>query len=167
MTATYESIATNTLTSSTGTISFTSIPATYTDLKVTIRPVGADGGCRLRFNGDTGNNYAFCNMYGTGSSAATSRQINVGRISLEYNGMNTTVPSYYTADIFNYAGTVNKKTVLGSASEEFGATAGYGDANVVVGLWNNTSAITQVDVWTVGTAFQAGTMVTIYGIKAE
>lgn len=165
MPATYESIASNTLTSSTGTISFTSIPATYTDLKVTIRPVGADSGCRINFNNDYGNNYAFNNMRGTGSSASTARQINVGRISLEYNGMRTDVPSYYTADIFNYAGST-KKTVLGSASEEFGTTAGYGSSNVVVGLWNNTSAITQVDVWTVGTAFQAGTIVTIYGIKA-
>ena len=160
MATTYEKIASTTLTSSSSTITFNSIPATYTDLRIQIIPVGATAGCRLQFNADTGNNYSRTALQGTGTLAASDSAANVDRISLEYYGMDASIPSMYTADIFSYAGST-LKTVLGTAAEDYN---GSGSTSVRVGLWRSTSAVTRLDLYTIGTAFQSGTTATLYGI---
>lgn len=162
MPTTYNAIATTTLSSSASTITFNSIPATYTDIRIQIIPVGATGGCRLQFNGDTGTNYSRTALQGTGTTTNTDFASTVDRISLEYYGMDATEPSFYAADIFSYAGST-LKTLLGTASERYTSA---GTASVRVGMWRSTSAITRLDLYTVGTAFQAGTTATLFGIKA-
>lgn len=159
-TSTEVAIATTTLGSSASEIIFSSITSSYTDLRVVIVPVGATGGCRLQFNSDTGTNYSTTSLIGTGSSAVSARATSNDRISLEYWGMDATIPTFYTADIFSYAGATNK-TVLGRALEDLN---GSGSVSVRVGLWRNTNAITTVRLFTVGTAFQSGTTATLYGI---
>ena len=160
MPATYEKIATTTLTSASADITFNSIAASWTDLRVVLVNKGGTSGCRLQFNSDTATNYSNTSLIGTGSSAASARATSSDRISLEYWGMDATTPSMYTVDIFSYAGSTNK-TVLGTASEDYN---GSGSTSVRVGLWRSTSAITTVKLFTVGTAFQSGTTATLYGI---
>lgn len=153
-------IATTTLSSASADITFSSISSAYNDLRVVLVNKGGTSGCRLQFNSDTGSNYSTTSLIGTGSSAASARATNNDRISLEYWGMDASIPSMYTADIFSYAGGTYK-TVLGTAAEDFN---GSGSTSVRVGLWRSTSAITTVKLFTIGTAFQAGTTATLYGI---
>jgi hypothetical protein len=160
MPTTYDKIATTTLGSASADITFSSIASNWTDLRVVLVNKGGTSGCRLQFNSDTGSNYSTTSLIGTGSSAASARATNNDRISLEYWGMNASIPSMYTADIFSYAGSTFK-TVLGTAAEDYN---GSGSTSVRVGLWRSTSAITTVKLFTVGTAFQSGTTATIYGI---
>jgi hypothetical protein len=63
---TYEPIATNTLSSSQGTVTFASISASYTDLVLITVAKLASGtsGMKLRFNSDSGANYGNTYLYG-------------------------------------------------------------------------------------------------------
>ena len=76
MPATYEPVATTTLGSTTGTITFSSIPQTYKHLQLrtftnTSRSSGASGSASLQFNGDTvGTNYWTHYMYAFGASVS-------------------------------------------------------------------------------------------------
>ena len=71
----YESIASATGTGSSGTITFSSIPGTYQHLQIRInsRNDSTDGATTtMRFNGDTGSNYARHYLYGDGATVSAS-----------------------------------------------------------------------------------------------
>ncbi len=162
MATTYDKIATTTLGSAAANITFSSIASTWTDIRAVLVNKGGTAGCRLQFNSDTATNYSNTSLLGQGTAAQSATATSSDRISLEYWGMDATTPSMYTVDIFSYAGSTYK-TVLGTAAEDFN---GSGSTSVRVGLWRSTSAITTIKLFTVGTAFQSGTIATLYGIKA-
>jgi len=160
MAITYEPIQTYTLGSTSSTITFSSIPATYTDLRVTLTgtSTSAGAGIDLYFNGSTGNcSQTF--LLGNGTSATTGRRTSAGIIALNDTGMSTTIPSFYSIDIFSYAGSAFK-TCLITANED---RNGSGTVERRVGLWSNTAAITQVNLG--ASSFATGTTATLYGIK--
>lgn len=176
MTATYEKIATTTLGSS-GALSFTSIPATYTDLVLVANALGyytssSYDGVNVRVNNDTSNNYSYTSMEGNGTSATSSRQSRgiYGQTTAVVNvsPSNDNKFSTFVINFMNYSNTTTNKTwlVRGSA---VGSNAG-GAAVVTVALWNSTEAINRIDLTVYssgGTNFLAGSMFTLYGIKAE
>jgi len=156
--ATYVPIATYTASGSTTTITFSSIPQTYTDLRI-ISNLVFSGQIYLQFNGDTGGNYSITYVQGTGSSASSGRTTN------QTNGMqmgygvssNLTV---FTADIFNYANTTTYKTALSRDSDAGGL------AQASVGLWRNTSNITSIAVYSPGANYSSTSTFTLYGIAS-
>ena len=155
-------IATTTLSSTAASITFSSIPATYTDLRIVLTGKGGAGGDLLmNFNGDTATNYNQNRIMGDGTSATSNRFINQGGLRFSYWGLGSTYPQFYTYDIFSYAGSTYK-TTLGTMSENnstsYGATASY------VGLWRSTAAITQAVLSLSGDTFAVGTTATLYGI---
>ena len=164
MPSTYEPIATTTLGSTTNTITFSSIPSTYTDLRISFVGLASANyiRTRLRFNGDTGNNYSYTFLAGTGSSATTSSSSGIPYIAADTEGIITAQPSFYSFDIFSYAGST-KKTCLIAYSED---KNGSGQVGRFVGLWNSTSAINSVTIFYSASTFAVGTTATIYGIKA-
>lgn len=162
MPATYDSIATTTLGAAASTITFSSIPGTYTDLRLVLANVFTSYGLdtvRIRFNSDTGSNYSYTMLTGDGASASSSRasgtQPIVGRA-----GYQSTRPSMILIDIFSYAGSTNKTYLSADAADQNGS----GEINRVVGLWRSTSAITSIELRNV--TFEAGATATLYGIKA-
>ena len=161
MPATYEPIATTTLNNAASSITFSSIPGTYTDLKlVVVVSVEANGqAIDYRFNGDSASNYSHTHMTGTGNVAFSYRESNQTSFYLE--GLADTVPGIQTLDIFNYAGSTFK-TILGTHS---GDRNGAGEVSSVVSLWRSTAAITSLSLNAIVT-FDAGTTATLYGIKA-
>lgn len=165
MATTYEPIATTTLGSAAATITFSSIPASYTDLRlVFLGKSTTSSTCYIRFNGDTATNYSFTELEGNGSSAASYRVTSGSNgIGLLYDfAIGSTYPVLCTADIFSYAGSTFK-TVLTTGNDD---TNGSGGIERSVGLWRSTSAITQIDVRdSLGSTFSAGTTATLYGIK--
>ncbi len=162
MPATYEPIATQTLGSAASSITFSSIPATYTDLRVVF--IGGNNASATAFyfqvNGDTGSNYSRTFLTGDGATAASSRASNSSRIQSPMN-LSATIPTFISFDIFSYAGS-NNKTVLASFSAD---RNGSGVTSALVGLWRSTSAITSVNLSTPTDAFGTGTTATLYGIK--
>lgn len=163
--ATYEPIATQKLASAASSITFSSIPATYTDLRLVLVSTGSAGAnVNLRFNSDTASNYSRTVVTGNGTTAASAGTTNATSINLTDRwGISATIPTMQTIDIFSYAGSTNK-TILAMTSGDFN---GSGSTESFVGLWRSTAAITSV-ILTTNTAdtYAANTTATLYGIKA-
>jgi hypothetical protein len=163
----YESIATLSGTGSSGTISFTSIPATYKNLQLrvfsnTSRVGGAGGSGALQFNGDTtGSNYYTHALQGEGSTVnAYNYNENYG---LWYYG-STTTNVVGIIDILDYAN-VNKYTTVRQliGFDENGS----GRVALTSNLWKNTAAINQINITAPSYNFGTTAKFALYGIKGE
>jgi len=165
MPATYEPIATTTLGAATNSITFSSIPQTYTDLRLVWRLNGKsntnDPG--LRVNGNTGNAYSLGIMAGNGSSTSSS-QYTTGLATnyfYMFGASSTTIPHLYTYDFFSYTNSAYKP-VLYTASQDLN---GSGTSVLFVGTYNNTAAITSLTVLIYPSGNQnVGSNATLYGI---
>jgi hypothetical protein len=160
MPSTYEPIATTTLGSAVNTITFSSIPSTYTDLRV-VSNYSLSGGSAnfLTFNNNTSSIYSETNLDGDGSSAGSSRRTSQTKIILLSNGTGRT---FHTVDVFSYAGSTFKTSLITQSLD----ASGSGTVRATVGLFQSTSAINRLD-FTLGNpeTFTVGSTFTLYGIK--
>lgn len=164
MPATYDSIATTTLGSAAGTITFSSIPSTYTDLRLVLVARGGNfsSNVQITYNQQSGPLYSSTVLIGDGSSSTSSRAQNESSISRFFNNfMSTTQPTFITLDIFSYAGSTNKTTLASTTYDRDGS----GETREQVALFRYTPAINRIDIDTSG-FLAAGTIATLYGIKA-
>jgi hypothetical protein len=154
--------------SSTTSITFTSVPSTYTDLELVInaRSVGSsDYAARISFNGDTSSGlYSWRLIRGDGSSASSLQYSNQNDIALTTNYSIMQTPSTIRVNLQNYANSNVNKTIIGRFNQV--NTAG-GTASAYVGLWRNTNAITSITVSIGGDYFADGSTFSLYGIKAQ
>ena len=155
MTVTYSQIATQTLGSNTATVTFSSIPGTYTDLVLVCTIRDTNGYSVMRFNSDSGNNYSRTWMSGNGTTASSNRGSNISGLDLKAETSASTFAPTIT-HIMNYSNTTTNKTVLIRQAQS-GEVAAY------VGLWRNTGAITSI---TITNDMQTGSTFSLYGIKA-
>ena len=148
---------------------FTSIPSTYTDLKiaVSVRESAAtnagDVVGYMRFNADTGTtNYSSRVVYGDGTAAASlTNSGGAFEICLSANTANT----FASSDIYipNYAGSTAKSWSADMVTEN-NDTAAF--AALYASLWTGTAAITTITLSPRGTlSFAQYSTATLYGIK--
>lgn len=167
MASTYTPIATNTLGSAASSVTFSSIPTTYTDLRLVITGGTTLAGEKpsIRFNSDSGTNYSYAILYGDGSSTGSTSGSNQSYLNPSWAGsMSNTIPTFYTIDIFSYSNSSVYKTILCTFS---GDKNGSGDSANVVNLWRSTSAINNIYIYASGgSTFTSGSTFTLYGIKA-
>lgn len=144
-------------------IEFTSIPQTYTDLKVVIsgRNSANDPSFDIQFNGST-SNLSSKDLYGSGAATSSSSY--------------TTITGYmarstYTASIFgsaefyipNYTSSNYKSVSVDSVAENNAAATAM---NLAAGLWSNTAAITSIKfVPQSGGNFAEYSSATLYGVS--
>lgn len=157
----FESIAS--ATSSNTTVTFTSIPSTYTHLQ--IRAIFTSGGASMpmRFNSDTGSNYSNHTLYGDSSSAGAEGNANTDRLlsnNYFYGGFpSSDYPGVFIIDIHNYASTSTYKTIrVFGGMDNNGGTAPY--IALGSGSWRNTNAINSITF----AGNSTGTFA-LYGIK--
>lgn len=170
MAVTYDNIATTTLGSAASSITFSSIPSTYTDLRLVLTATTSIADWSyLRFNGDTGSStlYSQTRIYGNGTTAANATNSNYNRVLLGDTilgiGTSTTIPTLSTLDIFSYAGSKYKTGLVSISGDQNGT--GYIYRNVC--LYSSTSAISSMVIANgSGSNFNIGTTATLYGIKA-
>lgn len=158
MPATYENIATTTLTTTSSEINFTSIPGTFTDLIVVTNAIGSATLYALRLNADTTALYSRTRLVGDGTSATSSRS--TGQTEIVVDNLSSTNWGQSIIQIMNYSNATTNKTVLIRAG--IAAT----DTAAVVGLYRSTSAITSVRLFMGSNSFSSGSTFTLYGIKA-
>jgi hypothetical protein len=112
---------------------------------------------------DTGSNFSWTVLSGTGSAANSYRESSVTFTQNERfanwdssNNANTII------QIMNYSNTTTNKTWLSRGNN---AAAGV---DAIVGLWRNTAAINQIRIscTNAGRTFSVGTTFTLYGIAA-
>ena len=163
MPATYEQIATTTLSSATASITFNSIGSTYTDLRLVVVSQSTSGGAnnRVVINSDTGSNYSRTILRGDGTSATSVRGTNE---SVWVFGASGTSPNWtmFTLDLFSYAGSTNKTALAQIARDANGS----GNVERTVALWRNTAAINSIKIEVSGDTYATGTTATLFGIKA-
>lgn len=163
MPSTYEPIQTQTLGSAASSITFSSIPDTYTDLVVVVQGTysTSDAIISLRYNNDTGTNYSQTSMYGNGSSALSYRSIDASSIQVGWypNPGGAAVVSNMVINVFNYSNSTTYKTSISR-----GDTTNVQGVAVRVGLWRNTAVINRIDLVMSAGNLQTGTTATIYGI---
>jgi hypothetical protein len=164
MAATYEPIATTTLGSAAATIDFTSISSAYTDLRLVIvgKYTSAGGNTRITFNSDTASNYSSTRIAGDGTSASSDRLTNQTFQRLNFDGNSTTIPDLLTVDIFSYAGSTFKTSLITSTEDKNGS----GSVIRIVGLYRSITAISSITISLSSSTFASGTTATLYGIKA-
>lgn len=160
MPSTYEPVATTTLGTSAATITFSSIPNTYTDLIMVFRgnnDAGANRAGYIRFNGDSGTNYSYTLVQGDGSSVASGRDSNIAQ-SFFANVLGADTVAI--TQIMNYAKTTTFKTFLSRGNSASTVT------QAIVGLWRSTSAINSITLSLNANNYASGTNVTLYGVKS-
>lgn len=161
---TYEPIATTTLTSASNTVTFGSIPQTYTDLVIASSiQVSGNVNAWIRFNSDSGTNYSFTVLEGNGTSATSGRASNVAQIQLDsvaYPPFSGSSFAPGIVHIMNYSNSTTYKTVLTRANN------GAVGVSLFVGMWRNTAAITSIALIAGAVNFVLGSTFTLYGIKA-
>jgi hypothetical protein len=166
----YESIATINGTGSSGSITFSSIPSTYTHLQVRcfFDVTSSNGGLYVRLNSDTGNNYAWRTLLANGSEAvqqayATQPNISAGTF---WWGAQAGFPSLSIIDILDYKNTNKYKTVRYFAGQDKNSTTG-GSVGIGSGLWQNTNAITSIEVYLSSHNYTTASKIALYGIKGS
>lgn len=174
MPGSYESIASTTLTTSTSTITFSSIPSTYTHLQLRIMckntstPNTGDY-ASLRFNSDSGMNYTYHRLKGDGATASayaaatgTFDGVTLERIATSKSGFATELHGVIICDILDYTNT-NKYTTtrtLGGYDNN-----GSGEVLLMSALWTNTAAITSITLTTPSANFTQYSSFALYGVQ--
>lgn len=164
----YESIATTTLSSTTDSVTFSSIPATFTHLQLRYiartNRTELDDGFTLQFNGDTtAANYKYHYLGGNGTSTYGG---NDPEIAVPYVAAANATASVFgvgICDILDYQNT-NKYTtvkILGGHDRNGGGWVGLNS-----GLWRNTAAVTSIKIQTNALGdFVQYSQFALYGIK--
>lgn len=165
----FDSIATTTVgAGGTSTITFSSIPSTYTHLQVRLICANNssyyDSDIVMRFNGDTGSNYYKHRIYGSGSSVATDAGAGT-TMQVARSGGAAGVFGASVIDILDYTNTSKNKVVRSLYGQD---SNGSGYMMFSSGLWNNTSAVTSLTLNDANfNGFVQYTHAALYGIKGN
>jgi len=158
---TYEAIATQTLGSAAASVTFSSIPGTYTDLVLVFSgSATAASYISMQYNSDTGSNYSVTLLRGNGTAASSSRYSSITEIYASISATNTTDINNVIFQIQNYSNTTTYKTNLSRANNA-GVSTEAG-----VGLWRSTAAINAVKVLSPTNNFATGSTFSLYGIAS-
>lgn len=168
----YESIASVTVGSGgSSSIDFTSISSTYTHLQIRGRARGSSAGTgtdnlTLRFNSDTGTNYASHLILSNGSSTVIDTQSTLTYLYLKEmvcrGGNLSNVFSDMVIDILDYGSTNKNKTIRAIGGHD---RNGAGLMIFQSGLWSATpAAITSINITAENNFAQYSTFA-LYGIK--
>ena len=156
-------ISTTTLTGTTVTLS--SIPQTYNNLRVVIqnfKPATDNKGMTVRLNGDaTASRHANKN----GVVDGTNQTFNATLIDLGRRNSNSVATDLIVFDIPDYANTVTWKCIYGNSFMVNATTTTNYEFQTINGFYNQTTAISSLEfgVETSGT-FTSGTLL-LYGVK--
>jgi hypothetical protein len=174
MATTYVLIASNTLGSAATTVTFSSIPQTYTDLVLmasarTSRSNYLDE-LMIRFNSDSATNYSATVVTGNAGAAATSQvSNNTSTRFISVDASTATSNTFSNTEIYipNYTGTANKP-ISASTVVENNDTNNY-MVRAVANLYRGSSAITSITCQSYSDpgvlTFLTGSSFYLYGIK--
>ena len=163
MANTFELIANNILASSASSVTFSSIPSTFTDLviKSSTRVDVNDAGIILSFNGSTSNR-TVRGLYGDGSATASySGTLPLAGVS-NYTAFTANTFSNNDLYIPNYLSASFKSSSMDGVSENNGTGAlDFFTAN----LWSDTAAITSITLTAASGSFVQHSSFYLYGVK--
>jgi len=166
-TNTYVALDLKTVTSAVSSVTFTSIPSTYTDLVLVCNVIGVgantDENCSIQVNGDTASNYSMTRLRGNGTAASSDRDTSAtsaiaGIITVKTADDGTR--SNVVVNFQNYSNATTYKTWLSRSN-----SAAY-NVQAMANLWRSTSAINSIKFQINSNNFAVGSTFSLYGIKA-
>jgi hypothetical protein len=170
MANTYTFIASSTVTTAVPTVTFNSIPQTYTDLliKASARNTDTGGGSmETKFNNDTtALNYLAVRVLAAGSGNPTGNTYagSAGAAFISSNDYTAGVFSATEIYIANYTSSTTYKVTSNDSASENNATASF--ISMSAGLYKINSAITSIQLGQGGSFdFVTGSTFYLYGIK--
>lgn len=150
---------------SAGTISFSSIPSTYTDLKIIFygKSITSSTQTTMRFNGSSSSIYNHTGIYNT-SGGANTIDINRNGTYSRIGSLLSWATAMYEIDIFQYANTTDYKQARNTFTEWTNSTSS-GRSGFVHTMWFSTAAITSISfAGDTSNNLGIGTKVSLYGI---
>lgn len=155
-------ISTTTLTGASVTLS--SIPSTYVDLRLIIRnfrPATDAEQLMMRINGDaTANRHRETESYG----ALAAEPFNTTRIRLSNDADNGASLSTIHTTLYDYANTATWKTTFTTGITVNQTTTTNFNSYTATGSYNQTTAISSLDLFPLSGNFTSGTVL-LYGVK--
>jgi len=169
MPSTYTLIASNTLTTTTSSITFSAIPSTFTDLVVRISARGSNAavGTQLgvRYNNNSSTIYSNTYLTGNGSAASSSRisENNGDEVNNGTSGNSSTSNTFGSTEIYipNYTVSANKPISWFTVSENNATTA---HITTSASLFGSTTAISSL-VINYNTSLLSGSSFYLYGLR--
>lgn len=168
----FESISTTTVgAGGTSSVTFSSIPATYTHLQIRIilrstsSGSGSEGGY-LNFNSDTGSNYTYHRVYGDGASASSggaASQTNAFVFDYARSGADGSGFMVAVIDILDYDDGNKYKTVRSLTGRD---ANGSGRVGLYSSVWRSASAITSITLAPEANNFAQYSSFALYGVNA-
>ena len=164
MAVTYEPIASQTLGANASSVTFSSIPSTFSDLILVCDfAVTTDTNVYFRVGAsaaDSGTNYSQTNLSGNGTSAVSNRRSSNDAILIaNANGRGANNRNTVVINFMSYANTNVFKTTLSASA------APSVDVFREVGLWRSTSAIGVISLLSSGN-YASGSTFSLFGVKA-
>ena len=170
----FESIATVTVgAGGSSSITFSSIPSTYTHLQIRANFRTSDTGSYagdivIQFNSDTGTNYSNHILYGNGSSAGAGGASSQSKNYTIFTATAIAGSSYFgsaVVDILDYKNTNKYKTIRSLSGADYNNT--NGQVRFGSSVWINTNAINEITLKDyAGTNFGQNSHIALYGIRS-
>ena len=169
MATTYTLIASNTLSSSAASVTFSAIPNTFTDLVLKISARSNEPGVSqtsIYFKPNLGTVNSETRLLGNGSTVSSGRNASNSTSVLYYESQpaaTATANTFNNMEIYipSYTAAQNKPTGGFAAQETNNATAYI---STVAGLTRSTTAISSITIESIG-SFVSGSSFFLYGIK--
>lgn len=168
MATTYTLISSNTLSSSQASVTFSSIPSTYTDLvlKMSVRGTysGTTTTANLTVNSIT-SGYSQTHLQGNGSSASSSQDVSQAKwYTYSFNADTSTANTFSNIEIYipSYTASQYKPASQFIAPEQNGTTA-YISVDAL--LLSNTAAISSITFDPAFGDIASGSSFWLYGIR--
>jgi len=167
----YESIQTVTVGSGgASSISFTSIPATYSHLQLRAISRGTTSAANVEmfstFNSTTTNYWRGHQIFGDGSAATANAESTSTSNYVFFSPAATALSNTFATgvlDILDYSNTNKNKTLRSLTGFDVNGSGGF----IIFrsGLWMNTAAISQIDLTLASGNFVQYSSFALYGIK--
>ena len=171
--ATMTLISSQTLGGTTASVTFSSIPSTYNDLKLVVSARGdmastANIGIGVKFNGDSATNYSYTQLYGNSSVAGSPRASSqTSDISMLMDGPTATTSTFGSLEMYipNYNSTGSKPWFDIDVQENNSITANAAYIETIAHLYRGSSGISSITLTPQSGNFVANSNFYLYGIK--
>jgi len=171
--ATHTLISSQTLGGTTASVTFSSIPTSYNDLKLVVSARGDTAAAQiaitLKLNGDTGTNYSQFEIYGNSSTGAAlgAGSNNSTDTFQNISAASTTASTFGAWDVYisNYNSTGSRQYFGIDVSENNSATANNSLINASAHLYRGAAGITSITLTPGAGNFVQYSNFYLYGIK--
>jgi len=156
-----------------GSVTFSSIPQTYTDLLVKISArdsyAGYNPDVGYTINGDGGANYSNTRLFGSGTYTASDQQANrtIGLWGMLPGSLETTnVFGSIDFYISNYTGSNYKQIIVDGVTEGNYSTASGGWQDLYATMWRGTAAVSSITFFSASSIVQYSKF-SLYGVLRQ